>query len=357
MESLEYLYDKAPKIENFSPRKVQIEDNKTLLVGSKQCGISSNIFDYLDNFEKNEYLYVDLSDERIDKKSVFEKLKNFVETKPIKILIIENFSNVFELPNIEKIILSSNDMSLHVEGFSTLHVEPLDFEEYIAFDTKHSSISHLFDLYAKHGRLPSSVQFEDFANIKHLQESLRKIFVDTLSFEIFKMFALSQSTQISLHVIYKTLKEKMKISKDKLYKVSEELQNQDMIRLIKRYDSPKANKKVFLTNFAYKNALTFERDFQKRFQNIVFCELTKTGEEIFYTNDLDFYIPSQKKAILCIPFTPPELIARRFTKIQSTLKSLHVNNLSVITVGNEGLIKKEGITCEILPFWNWALQF
>ncbi|NLC28266.1 MAG: ATP-binding protein [Campylobacteraceae bacterium] len=128
------------------------------------------------------------------------------------------------------------------------------------------------------------------------------------------------------------------------------------MHFIPKHKAPKTPKKLFLNDFALKNAITFEKDFMRRFENIVFCELLWYKDEIFYTERLDFYIPSRKQAIVCIPFLPPELILRRFQTILTHLKSLDVSTLTVLTVGNEGEGKKEGVNCEILPFWEWALR-
>ncbi len=43
-----------------------------------------------------------------------------------------------------------------------------------------------------------------------------------------------------------------------------------MLFLIEKYGSPKSSKKLFLIDFALKNALTFKKEFLKRFENMVF---------------------------------------------------------------------------------------
>jgi len=356
MQLLENLYEKPPKNSSYSGRKVQISAKKTLLIGPRKCGKTSLILDHLSTYEEEEYLYIDRADARVNDTTLNEQLLSFLKTHPIRLLVVENYDESFKIPDISEVILSSDERTLKVEGFSTLHVNPLDFEEYIAFDKRHFNINHLFNLYANHGRLPGCAMMEEHENRKYLQECLRLALHDPLSFDIFQFYAIHQSQLLSLHQVYQGLKSQVKISKDKLYKVSETLQNKGLLHLVSKLDAPKAAKKVFLSDFAFKNALTYDKDFQKRFSNIVFCELIKLNTPIYYIDTIELYLPEKEMAVLCIPFLPPELIARRFSKLLSQLHSLHVKSVQVITVGNEGFSEKEGITCEILPFWEWALQ-
>ncbi|MDR2342165.1 MAG: ATP-binding protein, partial [Campylobacteraceae bacterium] len=69
-----------------------------------------------------------------------------------------------------------------------------------------------------------------------------------------------------------------------------------------------------------------------------------------------FYLPKRSLAILCIPFLQPEFINRRFKKLLNELRMLGVTTLQVITLGNEGKYKDEGLTCELIPFWEWAMR-
>ena len=356
MQLLENLYEKPPTATTYFGRKTQISAKNTLLLGPRRCGKTAIILDHLSQYDPAEYLYIDRADARVTDSLIFEQISTFLSTHPIRLLVVENYDSSFKIPVVSEVILSSDDHTLKVEHFSTLHVRPLDFEEYIAFDKRHFNVSHLFNLFANHGRLPACAMMEEFENRRYLQESLRLILPDTLSFTIFQFYAVHQSHILSLHQVYQGLKESVKISKDKLYMVSEMLQKKGLLYLVPKLDFPKAAKKVYLGDFAFKNALTFDKDFMRRFENIVHGELVKLESPLYYTENIEFYFPKKKLAILCIPFLPPELIIRRFTRLLPQFQSLHVKSVQVITVGNEGFHEKEGITCEILPFWDWALQ-
>ncbi len=353
MEILENLYDIKHKNNHYFDRKLFITSKKTLINGVKKSGKTSLIIDYLSNFAQDEILYIDLNDTRVDKKSIAKNLKKFVESKPIKILVIENFDNSFEVPQTEEIILTCKE---NIDGFEILTLYPLDFEEFISFDQRHSNVEHIFQLFANMGSFPQIILNSSNSVHWSMQEMLHIMISDPTEFEIFKKFSEAQSSKISLFQIYNQLKSSIKISKDSLYKKVKKLENEKMLFLIEKYGSPKSSKKLFLIDFALKNALTFKKEFLKRFENMVFLELMKKGHKIYYSDNIDLYIPKSHYGVLCIPFLPQEMIKLRLQKILLHVKELNIKKIDIVTVGNEGEFWLKNIKCSIIPFWDWALQ-
>ncbi|MCD8477164.1 MAG: hypothetical protein LRY68_04000 [Sulfurospirillum sp.] len=104
------------------------------------------MFDHLSRYESKEYLYIDLADERIDKAEIIDYLETFVRQNSLQLLIIESFDFSFTLPYVPEIILTTPFTCKTLEGFHNDTLYPLDFEEFLAFDKKHSNIEHLFNL-------------------------------------------------------------------------------------------------------------------------------------------------------------------------------------------------------------------
>ena len=77
MEILKYLYENPPKINNFLPRKLQIDTKFALLFGAPLCGKSTLAIAHLSRFDK--FLYVDLDDirARVDLKIINEFVLKF----------------------------------------------------------------------------------------------------------------------------------------------------------------------------------------------------------------------------------------------------------------------------------------
>jgi len=353
MELLENLYDIKHKNNHYFERKLSITSKRTLINGVKKSGKTSLVIDYLSNFAQDDILYIDMKDTRVDKNIVAKNIVAFVKTKPIKILVIEDFDNSFELPNVEEIILTCKE---NIEGFDTVALYPLDFEEFISFDARHTNVENIFKIYANTGSYPQVILNSSNSVHWSIQEMLHVMINNKSEFEIFKKLSEAQSSKISLFQIYNQLKTSIRLSKDSLYKKVKKLENEKMIFLIKKFNSPKSAKKLFLIDFALKNALTFKKEFLKRFENMVFLELIKKEEEIFYTDTFDLYIPRTNHAVLCIPFLPQEMIKLKLQKMLLHVKELGIKKIDIVTVGNEGEFWLKNTKCSVIPFWDWALQ-
>ncbi len=356
MQTLENLYEIKHKNLNYFDRKLSINSKKTILTGVKKSGKTHLIIDFLSNFSQDNILYIDFSDERIDKIKIAQNLHKFVKSKPIEVLVIENFDFTFSIPDVENIILTCKEGNEHLVDYTTLTLYPLDFEEFISFDKRHFNIEHLFNLHASLGTFPQIVLDSSNNNPIYIQEMLKLMLDERIEFDIFRKLSETIGNKISLFQIYNQLKINMKISKDKLYEKITKLEREKMIFLVEKFSSPKANKKLFLIDFTLKNSLTFKKDFLKTFENMVFLELTKQNNEIYYTDLIDLYIPNKNYALFCIPFLTQELIQVKLTKILSHLKELHVSKVDIVTIGNEGEFWLKNVKCKILPFWDWALQ-
>ena len=115
--------------------------------------------------------------------------------------------------------------------------------------------------------------------------------------------------------------------------------------------------KIYFSNFIHKDALGFEKDFLAKLRGAVFCELRKLQDEIYYTKQLDFYLPNLRLGIIVEPFRANEFVFLKFNKMLNILRNLRINRLQIITTANYGAIENSGLKCEILPFQRFALGF
>lgn len=356
MKTLQLLYEANLKNTFYLDRKLFIDTKKTILYGPRKSGKTHLILDYLSHYEKEHYLYIDFSDDRVEPFLVAENLSLFISKHPIKLLVIEHFDFSFSLPELEEIIISTPFKNKTLEGFSSLRLFPLDFEEFISFNKKYASIEHVFNLYTNLGTFAHIVQNSDQNPHRMMQEMLHIILKDDVAFLIYKRFCELQSTKVSLFQIYNYLKSVTKISKDKLYAITASLADQELLFFVEKYLAPNASKKVYALDFTFKNALSFKKDFPKRFENMVFLELIKRHKKIYYEEGIDFYIPEESLAILCVGFSTTEAIEKRLQKLLPTFWSLHVKRIEVVSLSSENALFVEGLSFSIHPFWEWALQ-
>ena len=354
---LDQFYNLPLKNQKFIDRKFKITAAKTLIIGTMLSGKTSLIIDFLSNFKNDEFLYINLDDIRIERTFILENLPKFLAQNPqIKILVIENFIPTDKIPpiNLNEIIISTSFKNIDLENFFRLDLDLLDYEEFIAFFPKKIDLDSVLKHYLDHGRGTISAFLEPVEAMINLQNKL-KIEFSKITLNILKECTKAQNTNISAFEIYNNLKITQKISKDSVYAAISELENRKIISLISKFNEHKSAKKLFFNDFALKNALSFKKDFNKNFTNVIFCELTKYKDEIFYTKDFDFFLTKRKYAILCIPFGDVDLLFLKFKKLLPVLKILEARRLQIITMANQGELSIEGIKCEIVPFSQWAL--
>ncbi len=353
LSQLEILYDYEPKKLDYIDRKVQITQKKSIITAPPKSGVTYLIYSHLMQYNKDSYLYIDFNDSRIVGKLIKSNLQNFIVEKNIKLLIMENFDFSFEIPKCDEIIITT-DKYKKLDGFESINFYPLDFEEYIAFDKTHSKIENIFNSFANSGTYPFIALSNEVDKIKYLQHLLSLMTKDKKQLAILKAFSFYQAQSVSLYQIFNKLKSDIIISKDLFYDLVEDLKEKQIILFLEKYNYPKASKKLFFIDFALKNALSFEKDFLKRLENIVYLEMYKRDKTLYYTDEIDFYLPEENYGILVIPFLPPVLLKNKIIKRKKAFKKLGIKNIYIISLGNEDEFENDGIRYEIIPFWNWA---
>jgi len=321
---------KFPKVTIYE-RKVKLEYRNTLIVGPKGVGKTFLILDFLKDFD-GKFIYIDLEDPREKK----------IDLKGYDLVIIENYNRFFPLPNARIFITSSKDM--FVRGFKKIELKNLDFEEYFSF-ARHQSITHTFNYFLNDGNSAELLFLDDFFKAKKLQTNLKLMPYD---YDILKFCFSNIGERFSLYQIYQILKKTKKLSKDKFYNEIEKLQKDKVIFFVDRFNSLNAPKKLFSYNFGYKTALTYNKNVTALLENMIFLEL---DEEIYYLDNVNFYLPEKNKIILVYPFIDEEKL---FEKLKNLPKKIKYDKIEVITISNEYELIYKDIKVEVKPFWIWA---
>jgi predicted AAA+ superfamily ATPase len=353
MDIIEVLYQREFKSINYNVRKARIVGDKALLLGPRGSGKSTLIFDHLSDQKKGSFLYIDLDDFRLKGVDLSKNLNSFINNNQISLLVLENFDFSFELPFCNEIIITSN-YKCEMNGFKKIEIFPLDFEEFLAFEKRDLNIEATFNNFASLGTLPA--MRENRSNFtKNYQSYINTIYAnDQVEMAILKLLSSNQGRTVSMIKIFSRLKNDYKISKDRFYEFIKNLQNKYILFLVEKYGSSKSTKKIYLIDFTIRSALSFDKDFVKRFENIIFLELMKRKIDIFYTDGVDFYLPDEQKAILTIPFLPLNFIKSKLERLENHFFELGIEKVEVITMGEAQSFDQNGITYELLPFWNFA---
>lgn len=355
MKNLEACYEINFSKINFIERKVKIENPKTIISGAPKTGKSYLIYDFLSNFKAKDYLYVDFSDLRNDLNDISKNLQEFIKKNEITVLILENFDFSFLLPQCENIIISTTSKQ-NIEGFEQINLNALDFEEYLLHDNKHQNITQSFNSFLKFGNLPEIINLEEHKKIQRLQEIIKLICKDETQYEIIKIMIENIDEKKSLFQLFNSLKTKIKLSKDKFYEICKILENNKIIFFLSKYNQEKTSKKIFCYNYSFLNAISYTKKFKNEFSNMIFLELLNKNDEIFYLDNIDFYIKSKNIAIVSIPFFNTSLNNNLVKKIIKNASELNINEINIITISNSEKINDPKIKINVIPFYEWALS-
>lgn len=226
-----------------------------------------------------------------------------------------------------KIIITWSNAQLLSKELSTIlrwkvytkEVLPLDFKEYLKFKWINYSNKEIilnkakFDFhlhnFLKRWWFPEIVLTKN----ELVKENILKTYFDIMLYkDLIDRYKIKQelalkyflkrvltnfSKQININKIYNELKsQNIKISKDTLYNFFEYVENIYLIfKISNRRSKIKWKKKIYLSDVSFAN-LIWNEDFWQRFENIIFLNLRKKYNEVFFlqkTNEIDFFIPKE----------------------------------------------------------------
>ena len=297
----------------------------------------------------------------------FREIKEFLAAnEQILSLFLDNFSSAdFEISslqsfaeglNLKRFIISTRDRELILPGFERIELLPLSFEEFIAFDKRHNEINSMISAFLAQGGGAKN-PFIAPAEILEFEQRLLAANFSRTEILILKECLGFVHAAFSVNKIYTALKPRIKISKDAVYGTIAKLEQENFIRFLSKTGEPARAKKLYFSHFNIREILTSKKDFPKKFANVLFCELLGLNTPIFYTKELDFYLPALKMGVLVIPFSDADIIFLKFRKILSVLKKLGITSLKVVSMANSGRLEIEGIRCDVIPFHEFALSF
>jgi len=352
MESLlNDYYLQSLHVSKFIPRKVIIEENSLQLIGVAQSGKTILLKQYLLTCKKNSYLYIDCRDRRIDIEKLNISLESFCHNNKIHILVLDNYDEAIKLPAITQLIISSEEIIQNID-LETLLINPLDYEEFLAYEPKYDStaLNHFLQL----GGYPVMHSISNESRHLYLQEQL-SIRLGNIEFDILSFIAKNAALKLSAFAIYERLKNERRISKDKLYQNLDSLLAKRYIYQLEKYEHTRATKKLYLCDIAIKNALTTQKHFVRLFENLIFLEMIKRDFILYYTEGIDFYLPEHQRIVLCMPFAVQDALFKKIESIEAFIIEHNVLHVEVVTVGSEGSLHHPFVKVAMMPFSEWAI--
>lgn len=353
---LEQMYEIHFNKIAFNERKISIDYNNVILIGPPKSGKTYLIYDYLSNFNESEYLYIDFKDYKNNIDFSLEELEKFIYTHKISVVIYENYDFSLKVPSNVQSVIITTQVNKVIDGFKTLYVEQLDFEEYLLFDVKYQNSSNSFNSFLKFGNLPEIIEYSEVKKpIRNLE--VCKLYVDdNTEFEILFLLIKNAGEKKSIFQLFNSLKKEIKISKDRFYKTCEKFEQNRIIYFCEKYNQPKAVKKIYSFNHALLDIVSYKKNFNNLFKNMVYLELNKRYKEVYYLDNIDFYLPNEDEFILAIPFFNSLISSSIISKILPMIEMYSIQTITIVTVSSEQTIFIGELETTIIPFSSWAVS-
>lgn len=69
---------------------------------------------------------------------------------------------------------------------------------------------------------------------------------------------------------------------------------------------------------------------------MVYLELLKQEKELFYDDDLEFYLPQDDEIILCKPFADERKVFKKLESLEAFIFTYSIRKITVVTMNKEG---------------------
>ena len=137
--------------------------------------------------------------------------------------------------------------------------------------------------------------------------------------------------------------------------IFEEFERNRVIFYCEKYAQPKAVKKLFIFNHALIDIVSYKKNFNNLFKNMVYLELQRRNDEIYYLDNVDFYLPEFNQIVLAIPFFNSLVSSTIISRILPYMEEHKISSVTIVTVSSEQSIFIDDVEALALPFYNWVL--
>lgn len=379
------------------------KDNRVIiLTGIRRSGKSTLLRQIMQN--KENYCYVNFEDERF----IDFKAQDFELLNEVLVEVYNNPRTYFfdEIQNIEKfeifvrrlqdqgkkvVITGSNASLLSKElgtrltgRYKSFEIYPFSFNEYLSFKKiefnrewfyateKKVKLIKLFEDYFHNGGFPEYLKNKDGDYIRTIFENI--LYKDIIArYSIKKQRVMRElvnilATNISSLFTYNSLKKSLGLSNSITVKeYISYLSNSYLFFELQKFDfSIKRQlnfpKKIYLIDSVFNRlGLNFSMNGGKILENIVFMQLKRKGEEIYYysnDNECDFVVKGGAKIKevfqVCYELNDSSK-EREIGGLIEAMDKFRLKEAVILTHEQERELKIKSKSIKVLPVWKWLL--
>jgi len=374
----------------------------TIISGIRRSGKSTLLAQFSKKFEN--FYYFNFDDDRIADFAIedFQGLAiAFQKLYPSKVIFLDEIQNV---EGWEKFIrriydegykifitgsnakLLSSELATHLTGrYVKIELYPFSFKEFLRFkkveygkktSAAKAEMLKYFDEYLKFGGFPDFLKYGD-------EEFLKRIYNDILykdllvRFKIkevkaFKQLASFLFTNFTGEVSYNSLKNTLGFkSSTSVKNYIDFMQESFLVFELYKYDfSLKkqfiSDKKSYVIDNGLRNIISFyfSEDLGKSLENLVFLELKRRGNEIYYyknKKECDFLIKDKARIIQAIQVSkdiePGKNKDRELGGLKEAMAEFNLKEGIILTQFQEDVFQEGDYIIKIIPIWKWLLDY
>ncbi len=387
------------------------------IVGTRRAGKTYFLFDLIGKFREKglgeHILYLNFEDDRIFPMQLEdlgliieayyelypEKKKETVYAFFDEIQLVANWEKfirrIYDTENIRIFITGSSSRLLQTEIDSSLRgrtlsfeLFPLSFREYLRFknipvefygSSATSLIKNALESYFMNGGFPELINFSPEMAKSTLQNYIQMIiFKDMIDrYQIKNHFLIKYlvhycfrniSSLLSVNKLYNELKSMgAAIAKNTLYQYLGYLEDSfaafTTTIFTESYREQIRNpKKIFAVDTGLYTSQVIRADRGRLFENVVFTELRRKNQEIFYfrkKQEVDFCVKNQEKLQLinvCADLESPSTLKREVDALLEAMRFLNLSESVIINGDKEDIIQVDKLQIKVIPLWKWLIQ-
>ena len=393
--------------ENFSKIESLNKDNSIIIItGIRRCGKSTLLQQIRNNNKEKDY-YLNFDDERLLNFTVEDF--NMLQETFYELFGKQNtyyFDEIQNIPQWERFVrrlyeenakiyitgsnasMLSKELGTHLTGrYIETTLYPFSFREFLTFENikydknkiyekeSRAKIRKSFDKYSQKGGFPQYLRNNE-------DEYLKTLYTNIAYRDVIVRYKLNNEKTIK-ELIYYTISN---VGKKLSYRNLQKILNLGSPTTVKEYISyfensfiiftlPKyefslkkqiySNKKIYTIDTGFANTISFKfSENQGRIlENLVFIELKRKNQEIYYHEDkaeCDFVILKKGKVTSAIQITAslqdPHTKQREYSGLLETLKKYKLKEGLILTLDEEREEIVENKKIIIKPLWKWLLE-
>ena len=394
-------------------------DEITVLKGIRRCGKSTLLINHIKEMletgvKKEEILFINFEDPRLGidlETNIFDEIldtyKEYVNNSSNIYLFLDEIQNVsqwekwvrtiYELKKVKKIYITGSSSKLLSREFGTalsgryldLNIYPLSFVEFLEFKnendiTKQKLVTNkikykkYFNQYLEIGGFPKvMLTNEEFLRKKEILNYFETIILKDIvarynlkNYDNVRKVAIYLISNISKLTNLNKVKTSLNISYELIEKYFEYLKETYLIYELNKYDYSlkkqySSNKKVYVSDisFAKEVGFSFSENMGRIYENLVFLELIKKYENIYYHNEThECYFVIIEGLNITQAFQVTKSVVdtdtrkRELNGLKDAMKTYKLKTGLILTENEAEEFELEGYKIKVMPIWKYLLE-